>query len=46
MSYADITRKAVGDEGYAQAYTRAQQVQDAMARDGTNALQQFVQLKR
>jgi hypothetical protein len=46
MSYADIVRKAIGDEGYAQAYARAQQIQDAMARDDTNALQQFVQLKR
>lgn len=46
MSYADIIRKAAGDEGYAQAYARAQQIQDAMARDDTNALQQFVQLKR
>lgn len=46
ISYADLIKKAVGDDGYAQAYARAQQIQDAMARDDMAALQSFVQLKR
>jgi hypothetical protein len=46
ISYADIIKKAVGDDGYAQAYARAQQIQDAMARDDTAALHALVQLKR
>jgi hypothetical protein len=45
-NYVDIIKKAVGDDGYAQAYARAQQIQDAMARDDMNALQKFIQLKR
>jgi hypothetical protein len=44
--YADLIKKAVGDDGYAQAYARAQQIQDAMARDDEGALQKFIQLKR
>jgi hypothetical protein len=45
-TYADTIKKLVGEEGYAQAYARAQQIQDAMARDDINALHQFGQLKR
>jgi hypothetical protein len=46
ITYADVIRKAVGNEGYAQAYALAQQIQDAMARDDVAALRAFVQLKR
>jgi hypothetical protein len=45
ISYADVIKQAVGDAGYAQAYARAQQLQDAMARDDTGLIQKFVQLK-
>jgi hypothetical protein len=45
-TYADTIKKLVGEEGYAQAYARAQQIQDALARDDMDALHQFVQLKR
>jgi hypothetical protein len=46
VSYTDVIKKAVGDSGYAQAYARAQQIQDAMARDDMTALQAFLRLKR
>jgi hypothetical protein len=43
--YSDIIKKAVGPDGYAQAYARAQQLEDALARKDTNAVQQFVKLR-
>jgi len=46
ITYADVIRTAVGNEGYAQAYARAQQIQDAIARDDSIALQKFVLLKQ
>lgn len=45
INYADVIKKAVGEEGYAQAYARAQQIQDAIARDDKDAVQKFVQIK-
>jgi hypothetical protein len=44
ISYSDIVKKAVGADGYVQAYARAQQIEEAMARGDTSAVQQFVQL--
>jgi hypothetical protein len=46
MNYADIIKQAVGENGYAQAYARAQQIQEAMARGDTETVKQFAQLKR
>ena len=43
--YTDKIRNTVGDANYAKAYGRAQQLQDALARGDTSAVQQFVQLK-
>jgi hypothetical protein len=43
--FADWVTKSIGAERYAQAYARAQQVEDALARDDSNALQQFAKLK-
>jgi hypothetical protein len=45
MHYADIIKQAVGDDGYVQAYARAQQIQEAIVRGDTKAVEQFVQLK-
>lgn len=44
--FSDVVTKAIGPDGYAQAYARAQQIEDALTRDDTSALQQFSQLKR
>jgi hypothetical protein len=46
MNYADIIKLTIGDDGYAQAYARAQQIQEAIARRDTKTLEQFAQLKR
>jgi hypothetical protein len=43
--YTDKIRDTIGDANYAKAYSRAQQLQDALARGDTSAVQQFVQLK-
>lgn len=43
--YTDKIRNAIGEANYAKAYARAQQLQDALARGDTSAVQQFVQLK-
>jgi hypothetical protein len=45
INYSDVIKKVVGVAGYAQAYARAQQLEDAMARGDTSAVQKFVQLK-
>jgi hypothetical protein len=44
--YTDKIRETIGDADFARAYSRAQQLQDALARGDTSAVQQFVQLKR
>jgi hypothetical protein len=44
-SYLDVIRKSAGEEGYAKAYGMAQQMQDALSRGDSDALQQLVQLK-
>jgi hypothetical protein len=44
-TYTDKIRNTLGDADYAKAYSRAQQLQDALARGDTSAVQQFVQLK-
>jgi hypothetical protein len=46
MTYADMIKQVVGDSGYAQAYARAQQIQEAIARGDTKTVEQFAQLKR
>ena len=43
--YTDKIRNAIGDSEYAKAYSRAQQLEDALARNDMGAVQQFVQLK-
>jgi TPR repeat protein len=43
--YTDKIRNSIGDADFAKAYSRAQQLQDALARGDTGAVQQFVQLK-
>jgi hypothetical protein len=43
--YTDKIRNTIGDANYAKAYGRAQQLQDALSRGDTSAVQQFVQLK-
>jgi hypothetical protein len=43
--FADWVTKNIGAEGYAQAYARAQQIEDALARGDSNALQQLAKLK-
>lgn len=43
-SYADLVKSAVGEDGYAKAYARAQQLENAMQRGDVAAAQQFVQL--
>lgn len=43
--YTDNIRATLGDADYAKAYARAQQVQDALSRGDTSAVQQFMQLK-
>jgi hypothetical protein len=45
MNYSDVIKKAVGVDGYSQAYARAQQLEDAMARNDSDAVQQLIQLK-
>jgi hypothetical protein len=43
--YTDKIRDTIGDADYARAYSRALQLQDALARADANAVLQFVQLK-
>jgi hypothetical protein len=43
--FSDWVTKNIGAEGYAQAYARAQQIQNALAQGNTSALQQFAKLK-
>ena len=43
--YSDLVKRAVGNEGYAQAYARAQQLEDAIRRSDTTAIQKLIQLK-
>ena len=43
--YTDKIRNTIGDADYAKAYSRAQHLQEALARGDTSAVQQFVQLK-
>jgi hypothetical protein len=45
LNYADIINLTIGDDGYAQAYARAQQIQEAIDRRDTKTLEQFAQLK-
>ena len=45
VHYTDIIKQTVGDDGYVQAYARAQQIQEAIARGDTKTVEQFVQLK-
>jgi hypothetical protein len=43
--YTDRIRNSIGEAEFAEAYSRAQQLQDALARGDTGAVQQFVRLK-
>jgi hypothetical protein len=45
LAFSDIVVQAIGDDGYAQAYSRAQQIEDALKRGDMNAVQAFVQLR-
>jgi len=45
MNYSDVIKKVVGVDGYTQAYALAQQLEGAMARNDSNAVRQFIQLK-
>jgi hypothetical protein len=44
-AFSDVVIKAIGSDGYAQAYARAQEIESALARGDTGALEQFAQLK-
>src|SRR6185437_9437738 len=44
-TFSDVVTKAIGADGYAKAYARAQQIECALSRGDTNALQQLVQFK-
>jgi hypothetical protein len=43
-TYADLVKKAIGEDGYAKAYAVAQQIEDAVARGDSTAVQQLVKL--
>jgi hypothetical protein len=45
LSFSDIVVQSVGEVGYAEAYSRAQQFEDALRRGDMNAVQTFVQLR-
>jgi hypothetical protein len=45
-TYSDVITQSVGPGGHAEAYARAQQIENALSRGDANALQPFVQLKR
>ncbi len=44
-TFNDIVTKAVGPGGYASAYARAQQIENALVQKDTSALQEFARLK-
>ena len=44
MNYADVIKAAVGEDGYAKAYARAQQLEDAMNRGDKDAIEKFLQI--
>jgi hypothetical protein len=44
LTYADMVRRAAGEDGYARAYAQAQEFEQALARGDTNAVHQLAQL--
>jgi hypothetical protein len=44
--YSDVIKKTVGEGGYDQAASRAQQLEDAISRGDSSAVLQYVQLKQ
>ena len=43
--FSDWVTKNIGADGYAQAYARAQQIENALAQGNTSALESFAKLK-
>lgn len=42
--FSDVVTKAVGDQGYARAYERAKEIENALEREDAQTLQKFAQL--